>query len=499
MTPSTPLDEADLTSSITEDLCFLPPDREADQLTGLKILVVGLGTHGGGTDLVKFLTKRGAIVSITDTATAEVLGASLEQIEGLDLHSIRLAQPHCAEDLEGIDWVVINPAIPPQHSFLRDVARSGVRPVTELGLALSWLPASQVAAITGTHGKSTTCKLVQEMLSGSGVLAQAGGNLGGSLLRFLDDPQLHRMRFIVEVSSFQAQRLAVSGPLPRVVAITQLGDDHLDWHGSREAYHRAKKRLLNSDGCPDDVAILPTNGPLGRDFISSRSQVIRCGIDGQIGESRVEGEELCINAADGSEVRIPFQPSAALPGSTGAENSLRAATIAFALSASPEAIAAAIENYSGLPHRYQPLGVISGVQFIDDSKATTPEAVASALRSTAGVIHWLCGGKPKGDRIDGSSIGSAFAERDDIAAYCFGPHARQWKEALVRQIPTIQIDTFEDLAAASRAAFDRAEGHETILLSPGGTSFDLYRSAEERGIDFKRCFDRFFEETPTIS
>ncbi len=499
MTPSTPLDEADLTSSIADDLCFLPPDREADQLTGLKILVVGLGTHGGGTDLVKFLTERGAIVSITDTASAETLGTSLEQIEELDLHSIRLGQPHRAEDLEDIDWVVINPAIPPQHSFLRDVARSGVRPVTELGLALSWLPANQVAAITGTHGKSTTCQLVQEMLIGSGVLAQAGGNLGGSLLRFLDDPQLHRMQFIVEVSSFQAQRLEVSGPLPQVVAITQLGEDHIDWHGGREAYHRAKKRLLASDGCTDAVAILPTSGPLGRDFTSSRSRVIRCGTDGRVGESRIEAEELCIIATDGSEARIPFQPSAALAGSTGAENSLRAATIATALSATPEAIATAIEKYAGLPHRYQPLGDISGVHFIDDSKATTPEAVASALRSTPGGIHWLCGGKPKGDQIDGSAIEVAFAERDDIAAYCFGPHARRWKEELVRRIPSVQIDTFEDLATASRAAFDRADGHETILLSPGGTSFDLYRSAEERGRDFQQWFVRFREETSTIS
>ncbi|MGE4602159.1 MAG: Mur ligase family protein, partial [Planctomycetota bacterium] len=209
------------------DLQFQPPDRTPDQLDGLRVLVLGLGRHGGGTDLIRFLVSHGAIVSVSENAPEKELAASLAKLEGIDLHR-KTFGGHKSEDLDDCDWVVVNPAIPPSSPFLGEIARSNTQAVTEMGLALSWLPSKHLAAITGTNGKSTTCVLARDMLSASGISVKAGGNLGGSLLGALNQPDPDR-RYIVEISSFQAERLEQGGSRPRIVSVTNLSPDHLDW------------------------------------------------------------------------------------------------------------------------------------------------------------------------------------------------------------------------------------------------------------------------------
>ena len=322
-----------MTTEEITDLKFGSPDRNPDQLEGLRVLVVGLGRHGGGTELVRFLADRGAVVSITDPADRDQLQSSIDLVADLPLHRVRIGEPHQRQDLLDCDWVVVNPAIPPGTPFLEQIAGSPVLAVTELGLTLAWLPRQHLAAVTGTHGKSTTCQLACEMLRSSGLEAIAGGNLGGSLLSQIDEGPASEMRFIVEVSSFQAERLDVAAERPPVVAITNISDDHLDWHGSRKQYLDAKLRLLENPGPDDAIAILPTTGPLGRDYHCDSRTVIRCGLDGSIGESRPGPGSLQIVAPGRDELTIAFSAPRPLEGAAGLENSLQAATIAAALGA----------------------------------------------------------------------------------------------------------------------------------------------------------------------
>ena len=483
-------DEPVVSTVVVTDLSFQPPDREPDQLEGLRVLVLGLGRHGGGTELVQFLASRGAEVSISDPASPDQLGPSLDRIESLVTGPLHIGKPHHPDHLDRCDWVVVNPAIPPGTPILEQIASSDILPVTELGLALSWLPSRQLALVTGTHGKSTTCQLASQMLNESGLSAVAGGNLGGSLLSHLDDEDLEQRRLVVEVSSFQAQRLALRGDAAAVVMITNLTDDHLDWHGSRQAYHQAKLSLLDHASGPGSLAILPDDGSLQREGVNKATMEIRCRADGTEQHSRRAGDQLVIRTRDEKALTIPYRPTAALEGPTGLDNALHSATLAAALGATEDGIATAIRQYPGLPHRYQHVGEYRQIQFIDDSKATTPEAVASALGRSQSSVHWLCGGVPKSDPIDASPLRSPLQQRQ-CHVYCFGAHASLWQDALSSLVST-PIEVHTKLEDAVSSAVSRARPGETVLLSPGGTSFDHFASAEDRGVHFQELIRQYF-------
>ncbi|MDE0959174.1 MAG: UDP-N-acetylmuramoyl-L-alanine--D-glutamate ligase [Planctomycetota bacterium] len=481
-----------MSTELVTDLQFQPPDREPHQLEGLRVLVLGLGRHRGGTDLVHFLHNRGAQVSISDPASPDELGPSLDSIKGMVSGPSRIGEPHHPGDLDECDWVVVNPAIRPGSPILDEIAARNILPVTELGLALSWLPSSQMALVSGTHGKSTTCQLASQMLTASGIKAVAGGNLGGSLLSKLDDEDLGQLRLVVEISSFQAQRLANCGAGAAVVAITNLNDDHLDWHGSREAYHEAKLSLLRTSGGRDSVAILPDCGPLAQAETGTERQVIRCRSDGTEPHSRRVGDQLEIRTRDGATLTVRYAPTVALEGPTGLDNALHSATVAAALGATEEGIAKAIGLYAGLPHRYQPVGEHDRVQFIDDSKATTLDAVASALERSDVAVHWLCGGRPKSDpKCNSLQVDMLLQPLQDrqCQIYCFGEAASRWQQAL-SSLGTAPIECHEKLDDAFASAVDHARPGETVLLSPGGTSLDHFQSAEERGEHFQRLIQQ---------
>ena len=468
------------TSAVAEswDLQFQPPDRTSDQLSGLRVLVLGLGSHGGGTDLIRFLISRGAQVSVSDQSSEQELADSLQQLRGLNLCRTTFGG-HQREDLTGCDWVVVNPAIPPSSSFLRQVADSDVRAVTEMGLVLSWLPSQHLAAITGTNGKSTTCVLASQMVKESGIPVTAGGNLGGSLLQELDRPEKER-RFVVEISSFQAQRLEQGGSRPRIVSITNLSPDHLDWHSDQQQYQNAKSRLLEPYRQDGAVAILPTTGPFGRDYCCPHREIIRCGNDG---ESQPGDGVLQVQSPAG-EISIPYRPTAALGGTAGLENALHAATVAAHLGATVEGIAQAIETFEGLPHRYQNLGELNGIRFINDSKATSPESAAAALERIDTPVHWLCGGKSKGSDLTALVN---LASKRSLQAYCFGSVREKLGDALLQGgLTDGHLQRHKTLELAFNSAVEGARPGVAVLLSPAFASFDQYSSFEKRGEHFQQ-------------
>lgn len=486
MIPEIQTDEAPMTGStdVVEgcDLQFQPPDRTPDQLDGLRVLVLGLGRHGGGTDLILFLVSHGATVSISEDAPEKQLATSLAKLEGIELHR-KTFGGHCSEDLDACDWVVVNPAIKPSTPFLEEIADRGIRAVTEMGLALSWLPSKHLAAITGTNGKSTTCVLAGRMIEESGIPVVFGGNLGGSLLAELDRPDPQR-RYVVEISSFQAERLEQGGSRPRIVSVTNLSPDHLDWHGNESRYFAAKQRLLEPSKEVDAVAILPTGAPFGTGFSCPHRKVIRCGDEG---ESRQEDGVLSVSSPDGEKISIPYHPSLALEGPAGSMNALHAATIATHLGATVEGISHAIETFPGLPHRYQDLGEIDGVRFIDDSKATSPESASAALARSDAPVHWLCGGKPKGSDLVALAD---FARERNLHAYCFGAVQQQLYEALHQGgLGDDRLQRHPDLETAFAAALECARTGEVVLLSPGFASFDQYSCFEERGDHFQQLVE----------
>lgn len=455
---------------------FEVPDRNPGQLEGLNILVLGLGVHGGGTELIHYLHSKGARLTISDSGNKDDLNESLQDIERC-AESIFIG-PHEEEQLEGIDWVVVNPAIPPHAPFLKKVFSSGVRVVSELGLFLAWCPREYLAAVSGTNGKSTVCELTRSMLSDSGIPAVAGGNLGGSLLGMLDGAD-RELRWIVEISSFQLDRLGPLCPRPSTVAITNFSEDHLDWHGSRDAYLKAKFELLKNPDPSPGYAILPDTGQFGIDLIPQLEdfEILR-----STGET-TDPNEFIIPQQNDTELSIPYRPSQSLQGPTGRKNAHMAATLARHLGASSEGISTAIQSFSGLPHRFQLIETIKGVTYIDDSKATTPDSAQAALSNLSGKIYWLCGGKSKGLSLLQLS---ETASDKNIEILGFGSSNHELKEAFSGVDSGNCFRGFEDLEAAFKIASSEAAPGDTVLLSPGYPSFDQYLSFEARGQHFKK-------------
>ena len=451
-----------MTSSATqfEELEFMGPDRDPDQLAGLQVLVLGLGTHGGGTDLIDFLHARGAQVSVSDTASASELSASIDLIAGKVTREQIHTGGHHPEHLEGIDWVVVNPAIPPAAAFLQEVHLSGVRVVTELGLFLAWAPHEHLAAVTGTNGKSTVCALVKEMLLASGVPVEVGGNFGGSLLKKLG-ASTEETRWIVEISSFQSSRLGLEIPRPPLVALTCFAPDHLDWHGDEATYFQAKMNLLRGPHRKPAKVIVEKNSPFvnALDSLETKPQIVSP------------------NATELLEILEPQHISPALTGDTGHSNLELATALARDLGASNEGCRIAAEKFQGLPHRFEVVPGKDDLIYINDSKATTPDATIAALSRLNGPIHWLCGGKDKG--IDIAALVSC-CKSANVSVYPYGESSG--KLALhfegARQ--------FETLEQAFHDARNHARAGETILCSPAYPSYDQFVSFEERGEVFRK-------------
>ncbi len=218
-----------------------PPDVSRLDFKGLKVLIFGLRSFGGGAGAARFFATRGATVTITDRQSSEQLEHSRAALEDVPIAHWHLGG-HDPIDFDQNDWIVVNPAVPPTHPLLHRAEKTRKRLVTEIGLFLRWCPSSHVAAITGSNGKSTTAQLTHDILVAAGHKVHLGGNIGRSLLPCLADIEVEH-RVVLELSSFQLARLK-GVRAPRAVAITGLSANHIDWHGSYDAYASAKEEVL---------------------------------------------------------------------------------------------------------------------------------------------------------------------------------------------------------------------------------------------------------------
>ena len=438
---------------------------------GARVLVMGLGSFGGGEGAARHLARAGCRVTVTDVRTAAELVPALERLTGLGIET-RLGG-HDARDFVESDLVVVNPAVRLDHPLLESARRAGVRVTSEVELFLE-STAARVVAVTGTQGKSSTCSMLHQLLAATGAPAHLGGNIGGSLLeaaaRFGPEDVV-----VAELSSYQLE--ALGDPVPagarvEAVAITNCLEDHLERHGDAHAYARAKARILELVR-PGGTAVVPADDE--RFFARARDdvRVVRHGGAGAElalaeGAFRLAGEGL----GRAEDLR--------LPGAFQQRNALVALGLARALGAPGSTLAAALGRLRGLPHRLEELGRRQGRRVVDNAVSTTPDSTVAALLSLPPGLLWLGGGRLK--RLPVDELVSLIGARRD-AAVLFGEGAPELAKALARggieacQAPTVR--------AAVRAAFERTAPGDTILFSPAAASFDAYPNFQARALDFR--------------
>ncbi len=445
------------------------PSVEWDQR---RVLVVGLARSGLAA--ARFLRRRGAIVRATDQAPAERLGAAVAELEALGVE-LELGG-HREESFLSADLVVVSPGVPLSLAPLAAARRRGVPVIGELELAFRCV-AEPILAVTGTNGKTTVTELAGAMLSASGKKVFVGGNIGTPLIAYAEAAAPAEI-LVVEVSSFQLDGCETFRP--RVGVLLNLTADHLDRYPDFDAYAASKMRLFRRQG-PEDTAVLNADdaeiASRAGGIAARRLRFSRRLPPGEV-EASVGPEAIAVRIPGGIAAEIPLRDFRA-PGAHNRENAAAAALAALACGATPEGVRRALAAYRPGAHRLERVAVVEGVTFINDSKATNVDAVRRGLESLEGPVVLLMGGVDKGG--DFRALGEALASRVREVLLLGG------QERIRRELSgTVPLREVSSMREAVEEAFAACPAGGTVLLAPGGASFDRYADYRERGEDFRR-------------
>ena len=449
-----------------------------DELAGREVLLLGLGAFGGGAGCARALAARGAKLTITDLRSEDQLGESLAILADVPFQAA--FGGHSEELFERAEVVVVNPAVPEGAHWL-DVARAhGCQLTTQVNLALRLVEHVPTVAITGTHGKSSTAALVHHLLRDLPGRTVLGGNMGGSLLESVEGLRSED-RLVVELSSFQLERLDAPAGWPRVALVTNLRPDHLDRHGDMESYAAAKRRLLafQDESC---LALFPRDEPSLESFVAAaRGRVERYGL----ADLRPEAWGL-------TREQLPWTEDYRAPA---LQLAVRAAV---ELGLPESAIGDSLCNFVGLPHRLQELAAPAPYRFIDNGIATHPEPTAVAienLRADAGHLSVVIGGYDKALPLGELPQAATGCH----ALHLFGAGGRKLYDALPNQAKELATIHQNCADAVQCALAELPASAATLLFSPSFASFDEFRNFRDRALLFQNfCsgFDRLPQKSP---
>jgi UDP-N-acetylmuramoylalanine--D-glutamate ligase len=427
-----------------------------DDLTNKRVTVAGLGRFGGGISVARWLCQRGATVLVTDLEPADKLTESIRQLAGLPIEFI--LGGHRESDFSNCDLVVTSPAIPPDNQYILAAKHSGVPVTTEIRLFIERCPCP-IVAVTATKGKSTTTALLGKMLA-TRCTTWVGGNIGGSLL--FDLPQIKADDIaVLELSSYMLEYLHDMRFAPRIALVGMITQDHLKWHGGLDRYIDAKRNIVRFQS-PSDFAIL--NGE----------------------------NETTLSFAQHTPAKVSTYSHVSSPRFkmrlAGAHNQLNAQG-AFAaariLGVTWDQAQKAIEDFGGLPHRLELVHEADGIQYVNDSIATIPEAAVAALDSfSPGHVIQIVGGYNK--QLDMSSLCNALATRAKTVL-CIGTLGKSICDSVQSTSDNPGKAEFCDtLEVAMRRARQLANTGDIVLLSTGCASFDQFPNFEKRGEAFTK-------------
>jgi UDP-N-acetylmuramoylalanine--D-glutamate ligase len=351
--------------------------------------------------------------------------------------------------------------------------------MTEILLTMSQL-ACRTAFITGTCGKSTTTALLGRILGAGGIPARVGGNIGRALLNDAEGMRPGETA-VLEVSSFQLEWLARDGIRPDLAVVTNVTPNHLDRHGTFERYLESKMAVLPERGpavlCRDDPVCRERIGPEAGEHLHWTSQL------GEPEQGAFFRHGKAVRRFRGEEEVLFSGTDLRLVGSFNRMNALQAAVAARLLGAPREAIRSALLDFTGLPHRLQAVGERNGVRGVDDSKATTPEAAVRALGALDPPLVLIAGGFERG--ADLSEFAAAIRERVKSLVLLGESSERLAAELQGFGGEVAGAGTIEEAVDLGLAL---AEAGDTLLLSPGHASWDMFSTYEERGERFAERF-----------
>ena len=453
-------------------------------------VVVGLGRSGiGAARLLKALGSEVLILEKAENDACRQKAADLRQ-QGID---VQLGQPLEISSFEPwlnqINQVVISPGISWTHPTLEALRTHGVPVRGEMALAWESLRESPWIGITGTNGKTTVTHLLHHVLSHGGLKAPMAGNVGYSAaelaLGCLEGSTPVPDWVVMEMSSYQIE--AATKVAPRIGIWTTLTPDHLERHGSLDAYRAIKRGLLERSQLAilnrDDPEIRGTHSSwgqkrvswisTGREYSDTATARLRVSDDGWV----YEGKQ-----------RLFCSDALAMPGAHNQQNMLLVTAAALEAGLRPETIESALRCFDGVPHRLESLGTIQGIAVFNDSKATNYDAAAVGLQSVPNPAVLLAGGQTKQGNAE---VWLQLLKERSSAVVLFGAGADELRGLIEASAFPGAVVTHQGLDDAVPHALELARQQQaaSLLLSPACASFDQYSDFEARGNHFRELIE----------
>ena len=446
---------------------------DLSHLRGHQFGVLGLGRTGmAAADALK---ASGVSVVAWDDG---LVGRAWAERGGISLRRF------ATDGLGDIDTLVLSPGIPrahpAPHAVVKLALERGVRLVSDIDLLAKARPDANYLGVTGTNGKSTTTSLIGHVLTSAGVPAEAGGNLGQPALSLA--PLGSDGWYVLEVSSFQLE--TIDDVAWTTGVFLNIAPDHLDRYPDINAYIAAKRRLFEGNGS-GAAAIVGIDDVPSRALVESLTaahrRVVPISAAGPAPGGVSAANGTLVDPIDGpARTVFDLARAPALPGQHNWQNAAAAYAACRLAGLTPEDIAPGLLSFPGLAHRQQPVATVAGIRFVNDSKATNPDAAAKALGSYD-TVYWIAGGRPKGGGFEALKPFLPRIRR----AFLIGEAAPELAEMLEPGVPTSQCT---DLDAAASEAFSAAlaDGGDdaVVLLAPACTSWDQFVNFEARGEAF---------------
>ena len=444
---------------------------------GKKVLVVGMARSGVAA--AQLLVKHGAVVTVNDSKTREQLGDVLSPLENLP---VRWALGCPAMDvLAGQDVLVISPGIPDSVPFVKKAKADGIYVIGEVELAYQLTP-GQMVAVTGTNGKTTTVSLLGEIFANAGKTTHVVGNIGypyslAGLSSKQDD------MIVCEISSFQMETADIFHP--KVAALLNITEDHLNRHGDMATYTAMKMRIFRRQ-TEEDYAVFNDDDPALQPLIPQvKSHVLLFSRKHEVPEGAFARDGKVVLRLNGQEKIVCAADEIYIPGPHNLENALAAVCVAGAMGVSTEVLRHTLQTFKGVEHRIEFVRELEGIRYINDSKGTNVDSTIKAVQTMTRPTAIILGGYDK--HCDFTPMVKEMLASPMIReAVLIGVTADQIHATLLKEgFDANRIHraaTLEDAVQQCRAL---AEDGWNVLLSPACASFDMFSDYEARGRIFK--------------
>ena len=444
------------------------------ELRGKRVLIMGLGLHGSGIASARYAAQQGAQVRVTDLRPAEVLAPSIASLAGLPIEYI-LGQ-HRNEDFAWAEIVLRVPGVKRSSPYLQIAREHGAQIEQEIALFFSACP-GRILGVTGTRGKTTTSTLLYEIIKASGSPAVLGGNVSGVETLSLLPVITPETQVVLELSSWQLEALEPHRMSPAVALMTNIYPDHLDTYDGMEDYAAAKANIFRHQR-PGDLAV----------FNYDNSWTRAMGEQAPAEETWFTSLERGGSFRRGSDELVPFAfRETPMRGAHNLENILLATTAARLLGIAEETIARIVRDFRGVAHRLQEIAVIHDVHYINDTTSTTPVAGEVALHSFDGPLVLVAGGNTKHLPLAGWPAAILARCRDLVLLRGSGTDellAALDEEMAKQDRPGPLRGVYDNFVDAMDAAVALTRPGDTLLFSPGFTSFGMFLNEFDRGDKF---------------